>query len=176
MNSFTAKTVDLCVKCSKDILPGQDIGWLRDANRKGYFHLPCAPLPTIESLALVRVQDQTVREGFRYVRVKDLTTPALLPEHPVAKRRAVPKVQPPVLTDEQWKVLREPLPGPWEVKKPNEDGILVNKTTLTQMIAAAVAQLPRIVVNITVAQEQDAEAALEMLSKELFVRKGVQTI
>jgi hypothetical protein len=72
INSYTARLNDQCVKCSKPIKPGDEIGWLRAADRKGYFHASCAALPTIEALALVRVEDPKTREGFRYVRVKDL--------------------------------------------------------------------------------------------------------
>jgi hypothetical protein len=72
INKFTAKEPDTCVKCGKAIVPGQEIGWLRDADRKGHFHVDCASLPTLEALTQVRVQDRSTREGYRYVRVKDL--------------------------------------------------------------------------------------------------------
>lgn len=151
--NFVAKTPDTCVKCAKSIEPGQEIGWLRDADRKGYFHVDCASLPTVEALTLVRTEDQSAREGYRYVRVQDLgSAKALLPEHPVATRLARP------------------------VRVPNADGILVNKETLAQLIAEAVAKLPRIQVTINVSPEQDPEAALELLSHELFTRKGVHAI
>lgn len=164
INAFTAKESDVCVKCCKDIVPGQEIGWLRHADRKGYFHIQCQALPTQEALTLVRVEDPTVREGYRYVRVQDLAGPALLPEHPVAVRLFTPEVR---------TVLEAPLPGTWKV---NSDGIMVTQETLNQLVAKAVAQLPRIQVTIVVRDEADAEPALEMLSRELFARTGVQRI
>jgi hypothetical protein len=151
--SYTAKVADICVKCCKPIEPGQGIGWLRDADRKGYFHEECASLPTQEALTMVRVQDQEARAGYRYVRVQDLGgAQALLPEHPVATRLATP------------------------VKVPNADGILINQTTLNEMVAQAVAQLPRISVTVVVRDKADVEAALQLLTTELFARTGVQRI
>ena len=171
--SFTAKERDTCVKCRNPIEPGQEIGWLRDANRKGYFHEQCSSLPTVEGLALVRVDDPSTREGFRYTRVQDLGgVQALLPEHPVAARLAVPMLMPMMHSSGA----DAPLPGPWKVKEANADGIIVNRETLAQLIAEAVAKLPRITVNVIVSPEQDPEAALEMLSKELFNRTGVNPI
>ena len=155
INAFTSKLHDTCVKCSKSITPGQEVGWLRDANRKGHFHSECASLTTIEALALVRVQDQGTREGYRYVRVKDLGgVQALLPEHPVATRLAAPA----------------------PARSPNADGILVTEEKLADLIAQAVAKMPRIVVQVFVPKPGDEKAALELLSKELFMRSEVQSI
>lgn len=168
--AFTAKTPDHCVKCAQPIVPGQEIGWLRDADRKGYFHVECASLPTQEALTLVRVDDPKAREGYRYVRVQDLKGhAALLPEHPVEKRLTLREAMQEAGAD-------LPLPGPWKVREPNADGIMVTKETLASLVAQAVAQLPRIQVTIVVHAEEDAEPALELLSKELFARKGVMTI
>jgi hypothetical protein len=154
INCFTAKLHDVCVRCANPITPGQEVGWLRDANRKGHFHAECAALPTIETLALVRVQDDTAREGYRYVRVRDLKAPALLPEHPVAVRLAAPA----------------------PARVPDADGIMVNGQTLATLIAAAIAKMPRIIVNVIVPKLGDEKAALELLSRELFMRSEVHTL
>ena len=45
INNFTAKEPDTCVKCGKAIVPGQEIGWLRDADRKGISTLTALPFP-----------------------------------------------------------------------------------------------------------------------------------
>jgi hypothetical protein len=63
INNFTAKDPDTCAKCGKAIVPGQEIGWLRDANRMGHFHVDCTSRPTLEALTVVRVQDTSTREG-----------------------------------------------------------------------------------------------------------------
>ena len=111
INNFTAKEPDTCVKCGKAIAPGQEIGWLRHAGRKGHFHVDCASLPTLEALTLVRVQDTSTRQGYRYVRVKDLKGPVLLPEHPLAAKLGATA---------------------------NADGIFITEARLSELIAEAV--------------------------------------
>ena len=150
INNFTAKDPDTCVKCGKAIVPGQEIGWLRDADRKGHFHVDCASLPTLEALTLVRVQDTSTREGYRYVRVKDLKGPVLLPEHPVAAKLGATA---------------------------NADGIFITEARLSERIAEAVQKAgPRIIVTVVAPEESKAHEAIALLSHELFVREGVKTI
>ena len=152
--AFTLKTTgELCVKCGQAMQAGEEVCWLRDPDRKGHYHQQCSALPTQERLTLVRVEDANTREGFKYTRVQDLRSPALLPQHPVEKRLAAPAP-----------------------RVPNADGVLVNEETLSKLIAEAVAKMPRIIVNVIVPKPGDEAAALELLSKELFMRSEVKAI
>jgi hypothetical protein len=148
--TYTAKEFDTCVKCGNEIRPKQEVGWLRDADRKGHFHVQCQHMPTIEGLALVRVPNPARREGYEYMRVKDLKGPVLLPEHPVAAKLG---------------------------NKANINGVFITEARLSELITEAVQKAgPRIIVTVVAPEEQKAREAIALLSHELFVREETKII
>ena len=92
----------------------------------------------------------STREGYRYVRVKDLKDPVLLPEHPIAAKLGATA---------------------------NADGIFITEAQLSELIAEAVQEAePRIIVTVVAPEESKAREAIALRSHELFVREGVKTI
>jgi len=163
IKAFTAKEPDICVKCGKPIAIGQEISWLRDAERVGYFHVEERSMETIMALTKVRVTDPGAQLGWRWVRERDRGTahPAIYtPVLPVlsVSRDDKPQAQPTAISKEI----------PSEV---STDGIIVAAVAkallpaIGKMIADA--KGPRIVCNIYVNKSGEEIEALNSLSKEL---------
>lgn len=191
---FTLTDPDMCVKCGKDMPEGTEATWLREPDRKGYYHPACANLPTQEGLTKVKVQAQDSPLGYVWMRVNAIPTRSLLGETTPATRlvpteaketngeanlqtrqaRPVQVVQDTVLPR---------VPEGNERPQLNADGILLNALAtallpkLGQLVSEAIAKHePRIVVNVYVPKSGDEVKALDLLSKELFLLDKVQTI
>lgn len=148
---FTLKEdMEVCVKCGHDMKAGTIVTWLREPNRKGYYHPACEALPTRKELTKVRVQAQDSPLGYVWMRVNYIPEPALVMPH-------TPEISP---DGKLLNALAQAL-----------------LPELNKKIAEAVAnQQPRIVVNVYCPKPGDEVRALDILSKELFLLEKVQQI
>jgi len=157
--SFTVREPDICVKCAQPIAVGQEICWLREADRKGYYHANavCIEKPIIMALTRVRHEDASSPFGYAWVREKDL------PMQPVVNTSPAKTVEPAV--SESAPVI-------------NADGIIVNAVAkaLLPALGKMIAEMkgPRIVCNVYVAKAGEETKALDLLSKELFLLQSTQ--
>lgn len=156
---FTLRDPDLCVKCGVTMPSGTVATWLREPERKGYYHPACEAKPTNEQLVRVRVPDDSPMK-YSWIRVSDINSKPVDTE----KLSTGPKMESGVVP-------------------PGADGILLQALTaallpsLTAQIAAAVANnQPRIVVNVYCPRPGDEVRALSALSTELFLLQEVKTI
>jgi hypothetical protein len=166
---FSLTEPDICVKCGGDMAIGSHATWLREPERKGYYHPSCGTLPTIEALTKVKVQAQDSPLGYIWMRVNAIPAQSLLGETTPATRLIPTEVTdgnttehvapestdrvPAMASQESIRSLfndpriTAPLPSPWEVKTPapSADSILVNAIAtallpaLGKMVSEAVA-------------------------------------
>lgn len=163
---FTLKEPDICVKCGNDMPVGTEATWLREPERKGYYHPACEAKPTIEALTRIKVVAADSPLGYCWMRQREIPTDARLGETTPATR-LVPS--------------HNPTPKPVAVEPTSQigpDGILID--TLAKLLLPKLTEAfnnhPRIVVNVYVPKAGDEVKALDLLSKELFLLDKVQSI
>lgn len=175
IKAFTAKEPDICVKCGEQIKIGDEISWLRDAERVGYFHPEERDKETIMALTKVRVTDPTAQLGWRWIREKDRGVPGMT---------AIFTPVLPVLTVSRAGQSDEKIKEHVQITSLPAAVETVSDSFIVQAVAKAVMPMlrkmitevkgPRIVVNVYVNKSGDEIEALETLSKELATYSNVR--